>query len=78
MIKRLIIFGFIALIGISSFLMAVIYLTRGLNAEWITIILAPISGICLAIIMNFANIDLKIIISLLAKDGHFSIKISQA
>ena len=77
MIKRLIIFGFIALIGLGSFITAVIYLTRGHNAEWITLIFAPISGICLAIIMNFANIDLQIIISLLAKDGHFSIKISR-
>ena len=77
MISRLIIFGITALIGLCCFITAVIYLTQGRNAEWVTLILAPISGICLAIVMNYANIDLKINVSLLAKDGRFSFKIGR-
>jgi len=77
MISRLIIFGLIALTGLCCFITAVIYLTQGHNAEWVTLILAPISGICLAIVMNYANIDLKINVLLLAKDGRFSFKIGR-
>jgi hypothetical protein len=78
MIARLIIFGVIALIGIVCFITAVIFLTKGHNAEWVTLFLAPISGICLAIVMHFSNIDLKVNLRLLIKDGRVSFKIAQA
>ena len=78
MIVRSIIFGIIALIGIACFITAVIFLTKGHNAEWVTLFLAPISGICLAIVMNFSNIDLKVNSRLLIKDGRLSFKIALA
>ena len=77
MIARLIIFGIIALVGLGCFITAVILLTQGHTAELFTLFLAPISGICLAIVMKFTDIDLSVNISLLVKDGRFSLKVAQ-
>ena len=77
MIARLFIFGIIALVGLGCFVLAVILLTQGHTAELYTLFLAPLSGICLAIVMKFANIDLSIKLSLLVKEGRFSLKIAQ-
>ena len=77
MIARFFIFAFVALAGLCSFITAIIFLVQGHNAEWITLILAPVSGICLAIVMNFADIDLRLNLTLLAKDGRVSLKIDR-
>ena len=75
MIVRFFLFGLIALIGIFCFITAAIFVTKGHNAEWITLCLAPISGICVAIVMHFSNIDLKIKLHLVVKNGHLSFKV---
>ena len=60
MIIRVIIYGIIALIGFGSFITAAIFLTKGHNAEWVTLILAPISGICLAIVAKGEGVPEKL------------------
>ena len=60
MITRLIILVIIALIGFGSFITAAIFLTQGHNAEWVTLFLAPISGICLAIVSKSEGVPLKL------------------
>ena len=75
---RLIFFGIIAIIGLLCFIEAVVFLLQGHNAEWVTLILAPVSGICLAIVMNFANIFLSFNVSFVVNDGHVSLKISRS
>jgi len=55
MVLRLISFITIAVIGLGSFVTAVVFLTRGHTAEWVTIILAPISGICLAVLVKMGG-----------------------
>ena len=75
---RLIFFGIVAIIGLVCFVEAVIFLLQGHNAEWVTLILAPISGICLAIVMNYANIFLSFNVSFVVKDGYVSLKISKS
>ncbi len=77
MIARLIVFGIIALVGLGCFITAIIFLTQGHTAELVTLLLAPLSGICLAIVMIFTNLDLKINVSLFVKDGRVSFKIAQ-
>jgi hypothetical protein len=56
MVFRFIIFIVISIIGLGAFVTAVVFLTRGHNAEWVTIILAPISGICLAILAKMGEV----------------------
>lgn len=78
MIARYIIFGFISLMGIACFISAAIYVVRGHATEWVTLLLAPISGICLAIVMNFSNIDLKVFhVRLIIEDGRLSFHIAR-
>lgn len=50
MVSRQIILVIVAIIGLCCFITAVLFLMKGHNAEWVTIILAPISGICLTIV----------------------------
>ena len=75
---RLAIFGFIAFIGVGCFIAAVFFLTLGHNAEWVTLFLAPVSGVCLATVMHFANIDIQFRISFVVKDGRLSLQFSQS
>jgi membrane-bound ClpP family serine protease len=72
---KIIMFGMIALIGIASFIVAVIFLTLGATAELFTLLLAPVSGICLAIVMHLCDIALTVSFSL--KQGNFSFSITQ-
>jgi hypothetical protein len=79
MIIRVIFFGIIGLLGSVSFVIAVIFLLQGHDKEWVTLILAPISGICFAAVMHFADIELTFNrASFLLKDGRLSFKITRA
>lgn len=58
MVPRLIIIIAVAIICLGCFITAVVSLTRGHNAEWITLILAPISGICLAVLAKMGAVPI--------------------
>ena len=58
MLSRFIIFIIVAIIGLGAFVTAVVFLTRGHNAEWVTLILAPVSGICLAILARMGEVPI--------------------
>ena len=78
MVGRLIVFGSIALIGFGCFVVAVLFLTKGANAEWVTLILAPAAGICLATVMHYANIEISSKVLFVVKDGRLLLKFNRS
>ena len=79
MVARLITFGIIALVGLGCFVVAGVFLmTKGSSAELLILSLAPAAGICLAIVMHYANIDFSLNITLVVKDGYLQLKLKQA
>ena len=79
MVARLVTFGIIALVGLGCFVAAGVFLMiKGSSAELFILSLAPAAGICLAIVMHYANIDFSLNITLVVKDGHLQLKFRQA
>jgi len=73
MIKRLTTFSIIAVTGLGSFVVALVFLVKGAHAELVTLVFAPVSGICFAVIMHYADIDISMMISFIVKNGRFSL-----
>ncbi len=90
---RIAMYGILAVIGVISFIAAVLYLPIGpdlpfghkigANAELVTLFLGPLSGICLAILMHFGNLSISITsfkcdISFVLQDGGASLRIKRS
>jgi len=79
MVARLITYGIVTLIGLGCFVIAgVLLMIKSSNAELFILSLAPAAGICLAIVMHYANIDFSLNITLVVKDGHLQLTFKQA
>ena len=78
MITRLILFGIIGLLGLGFFVIAVIFLLQGHDKEWVTLVLAPVSGICFAVVMHYSDIDLSFRVSFMTKGGRLSLRITKS
>ena len=74
---RIAMYAMIAVVGLLCFIVAVIYLPQGPHKEWVALLLGPVSGICLAIIMHFANISIAFTISFVLQDGGVSLSITK-
>lgn len=75
---RMAMYAMIAAAGLVCFMVAVIYLPQGAHQEWVTLLLGPVSGICLAIIMHFGNISATFTISFVLEDGGISLRITKS
>ena len=74
---KLLLYTMIALVGLACLVVAVIFLPQGDEKEKMALLLGPLSGICLAIIMHFADIDLKFSVSFALQKGKFSLQITK-
>jgi len=77
-VARALIYALIAVIGLASFILAVIFLPQGAEKEVMALLLGPLSGICLAILMHFGNISATFTISFVLQNGSISLRINKS
>ena len=75
---RALIYTLIAVIGLASFVSAVIFLPQGAEKEIMALLMGPLSGICLAIVMHFGNISATFTISFALQNGSISLRINKS